>query len=109
MDYGASEKIHWQEDKCSHMMIMVDMSDEDEKMRTKQFMDGVVSRSLQMGGTCTGEHGIGYGKLHNLINEHGKHVLDTMHTIKKALDPKNIMNPGKIGMSYQQILQSNYQ
>jgi len=48
-----------------------------------------------MGGTCTGEHGVGYGKLHWLEKEHGEAV-ETMRLIKRSLDPDNRMNPGKM-------------
>ena len=56
----------------------------------------LVSRALEMQGTCTGEHGIGMHKLDFLVKETGEGAVDIMRTIKRALDPKNIMNPGKI-------------
>jgi len=56
----------------------------------------MVRRAQQMGGTCTGEHGIGIGKLKHMRNEHGDGAMVAMQAIKVALDPQNIMNPGKV-------------
>ncbi len=56
----------------------------------------MVRRAQDMGGTCTGEHGIGIGKLKHMRNEHGDGAVAAMKAIKAALDPQNIMNPGKV-------------
>jgi len=67
-----------------------------------------VQRALRMGGTYTGEHGIGYGKMKYLHAEHGE-ALEVMRTIKRALDPENRMNPGKIvDLSVQEVRRISY-
>tara|TARA_B100000029_G_scaffold509566_1_gene599062 strand:+ start:4375 stop:5775 length:1401 start_codon:yes stop_codon:yes gene_type:complete len=78
-----------------HSIFLVDIDDEEEMKRAKDCNDRIVKRALAMGGTCTGEHGIGAGKIDFLIAEHGEAV-SLMRSIKKALDPENIMNPGKV-------------
>jgi D-lactate dehydrogenase (cytochrome) len=55
-----------------------------------------VDRALRLGGTCTGEHGVGLHKMDFLVSETGAGAVDMMRTIKRALDPQNILNPGKI-------------
>ena len=56
----------------------------------------MVYRAIEMGGTCTGEHGVGVGKKQHIIAEHGTGAMDVMASIKTAIDPLGIMNPGKI-------------
>jgi D-lactate dehydrogenase (cytochrome) len=79
-----------------HMSLLVDMDDADEVVRADAFMQRLVERALAMEGTCTGEHGVGQGKMKYLSAEHGPAALAVMASIKRALDPKDIMNPGKI-------------
>jgi D-lactate dehydrogenase (cytochrome) len=79
-----------------HLTLLVDMSDADEVKRAKLLMQRLVELSLAMDGTCTGEHGVGQGKMPYLKAEYGEPALHTMAAIKRALDPHNIMNPGKI-------------
>jgi D-lactate dehydrogenase (cytochrome) len=79
-----------------HASVLVMMDDADEVSRTKAFIERVAVRALAMEGTCTGEHGIGQGKKHFLVPEHGSAAVETMSAIKHALDPDQIMNPGKI-------------
>jgi D-lactate dehydrogenase (cytochrome) len=56
----------------------------------------VVERALRMDGTCTGEHGVGLHKMGFLLDEHGADAIGVMRAVKHALDPRNLMNPGKI-------------
>jgi D-lactate dehydrogenase (cytochrome) len=79
-----------------HLSILVDMADADELHRTEELLERLVERALAMEGTCTGEHGVGQGKMKYLKAEHGDAALSAMRAIKMALDPQNIMNPGKI-------------
>jgi D-lactate dehydrogenase (cytochrome) len=79
-----------------HMLLMVDLDDRDEIERAERLLERLVERALAMDGTCTGEHGIGQGKMKYLAAEHGEPALAAMRAIKRALDPFDIMNPGKI-------------
>ncbi|MDJ0946048.1 MAG: FAD-linked oxidase C-terminal domain-containing protein [Kiloniellales bacterium] len=78
-----------------HLVFLIDPDDADEMSRAKEVNDRMIMRTLALGGTCTGEHGIGYGKLGFLQAEHGEAVA-VMRAVKQALDPENLMNPGKI-------------
>jgi len=77
-----------------HVVLYCDRSDAEEYRRVKDVYGRMIERAIAMGGTCTGEHGIGAGKRSYLEREHGP-ALAFMRDIKRALDPKNIMNPGK--------------
>jgi D-lactate dehydrogenase (cytochrome) len=79
-----------------HFGYLIDPHDPDERLRAEQLSHNLVSRAIAMGGTCTGEHGIGLHKMGFLIDEAGEGAVAMMRTLKKALDPKNILNPGKI-------------
>jgi D-lactate dehydrogenase (cytochrome) len=74
---------------------MIDPKNKSELEEATRFSQRVVERALRMSGTCTGEHGIGSGKMKYLKDEHG-HAVEIMRTIKRALDPDNRMNPGKV-------------
>jgi len=75
-------------------VLFCNPADADEVKRVKVVYGRMIDRALDMGGTCTGEHGIGSGKRAYLEKEHGEAV-DVMRAIKLALDPFNLMNPGK--------------
>jgi D-lactate dehydrogenase (cytochrome) len=79
-----------------HCSLLCDVNDADEMARGEEFMHRLVERAQSMGGTCTGEHGIGQGKQKYLESELGPGALEAMRAIKRALDPQNIFNPGKI-------------
>ncbi|MFN3500167.1 MAG: FAD-binding oxidoreductase, partial [Pannonibacter indicus] len=78
-----------------HTLVLVDVNDPKELAESEAFIEQMNWRAIEMGGTCTGEHGVGQGKMKYLKKEHGD-ALDVMRTLKIALDPDNIMNPGKI-------------
>src|SRR5215207_337561 len=79
-----------------HVLLLVDPENPDELTLVDDINHRLVARAQRMGGTCTGEHGIGYGKLPFMEAEHGPGALDAMRAIKAALDPLNILNPGKV-------------
>jgi len=78
-----------------HVMPVFDGANPAGRRAVQGFLDRLVERALRMEGTCSGEHGVGQGKINYLIQEHGLGV-EVMAAIKKALDPLNILNPGKI-------------
>jgi len=79
-----------------HLLFLIDPENEEEELKRYQPLnDRLVERALRMGGTCTGEHGIGSGKIKYMEAEHGD-SLDLMRQIKQAFDPDNLMNPGKM-------------
>jgi D-lactate dehydrogenase (cytochrome) len=78
-----------------HLGLMYHPSDPSAKAKVERVNRTVVEHSIEVGGTCTGEHGIGMGKLSFMEAEHGN-ALDYMRRIKHVLDPKGILNPGKV-------------
>lgn len=86
-----------------HSIILVNPEDSEEISKAKGISDSIVKHALACGGTCTGEHGVGYGKLGYLESEHGKNAVRVMHAIKQAMDPKDILNPGKLGSDINKI------
>ena len=78
-----------------HVAYMIDPDNEAHVAQANALHDRLIARTLRMGGTCTGEHGIGYGKIGYLNAECGESIA-AMRAIKRALDPDNIMNPGKV-------------
>ncbi len=78
-----------------HVDMVLDPENESEIDRAIALNERLITRALDMEGTCTGEHGVGYGKIDNLEQEHGA-ALDLMRGMKQVFDPLNIMNPGKI-------------
>jgi D-lactate dehydrogenase (cytochrome) len=79
-----------------HLNFMLDPNDAQEVAEVKALNARLVERALRLGGTCTGEHGIGLGKQQYLLDEHGADAIDVMRAVKAALDPAGLMNPGKI-------------
>jgi len=79
-----------------HVLFVLDPSDERELAEAERLNPRLVDRALSLGGTCTGEHGVGVGKIGSAAKEHGEDTIDVMRKIKRALDPDDILNPGKI-------------
>jgi len=78
-----------------HVILLLDPTDPTDVARGEEFHARLVHRALERDGTCTGEHGVGYGKARFLVAEHGEAAVQMMRAIKRALDPDGIFNPGK--------------
>ncbi len=78
-----------------HVQFMVDPNDQGQLDKAEEINERMVHRAIALGGTCTGEHGVGVGKMDFLVAEQGD-AISVMRTLKLAIDPDNIMNPGKI-------------
>jgi D-lactate dehydrogenase (cytochrome) len=78
-----------------HTCLLLDPDDPADIERGEEFHARLVRRALDADGTCTGEHGVGYGKARFLVEEHGRPAVEMMQAIKRALDPDGIFNPGK--------------
>jgi D-lactate dehydrogenase (cytochrome) len=79
-----------------HLMLLVDPDKPEQTEIAKTFNKRLVERALKMEGTCTGEHGIGMGKMGSMRMELGDDMMDLMRDIKKVFDPEGLMNPGKV-------------
>ncbi len=79
-----------------HMGYLIDPNKPEERVLAEKLNHQLVDRALKLGGTCTGEHGVGLHKMDSLLSETGAGAVNMMRTIKQALDPDNILNPGKI-------------
>jgi len=79
-----------------HVALLIDPNKPEELEEAERINQRIVARAIAMDGTCTGEHGVGLHKMDFLIAEHGNDAIDLMRSVKLALDPKHILNPGKI-------------
>jgi len=79
-----------------HCAILVDPANPEEIEEAERLNRRIVERALRMDGTCTGEHGVGLHKIDFLLDEHGADAVELMARIKRAFDPLNILNPGKV-------------
>ena len=79
-----------------HFGYLIDPADDARRQQAEALNHQLVARAIALGGTCTGEHGIGIHKQDFLLEEAGAGAVQMMRAIKQALDPKNILNPGKI-------------
>lgn len=81
-----------------HSLVVVRQGNLDEIERAERYKDAMAELAISLGGTCTGEHGVGSGKKHLLLKELGRDAVNLMRKIKKVVDPNNILNPGKVGL-----------
>jgi D-lactate dehydrogenase (cytochrome) len=79
-----------------HMLMLIDPNSPEDHAEAERLNARLVRRALTMEGTMTGEHGVGLGKKKYMTAEHGAGTLAVMRAIKRALDPENLMNPGKM-------------
>jgi D-lactate dehydrogenase (cytochrome) len=79
-----------------HLGFIIDTNDPAEVREAEALNAKLVQRAIELGGTCTGEHGVGYGKAKYLRAEHGDEAVEVMRLLKTALDPDGILNPGKV-------------
>jgi len=77
-------------------MPLVEKDDEEAMCVGVEAYEEVVDHALSVGGTCTGEHGIGIGKQKFMLREHSDASVESMRAVKKALDPNGVLNPGKV-------------
>lgn len=95
-DFAAAKKLCF---VCAHIAdsnfhVLIPYTGAEDFKRSRELESNMVKRAVAMGGTVSGEHGIGIGKVHHVVNEHGQSHIDVQESIKKALDPDNLMNPG---------------
>lgn len=79
-----------------HVCFVLDPDDPAELAQVRRVAERIARHAISSGGTCTGEHGVGYGKSNLLPLEHGAEAVELMRRIKAAFDPEGIMNPGKV-------------
>lgn len=79
-----------------HMILLFDPHQKEVIAKAAEFCDKLHHLAIKLGGTCSGEHGVGFGKQAYLVEEHGREAIEVMKLIKRALDPDNILNPGKM-------------
>ncbi len=78
-----------------HPLILFDANDPEQLARTEAFAAEVLEKCVEVGGTITGEHGVGVEKIDQMCVQFGAAELETFHAIKRAFDPKGLLNPGK--------------
>jgi len=81
-----------------HPRIMYNRSDPEERQKVLSVAEEIFKLSCSLGGTLTGEHGVGIAKAPFMALEHDRAAMELMRSLKKLIDPKNILNPGKMGL-----------